>query len=230
MSTTQQTSGSNTSSLQFNPIAQGIYNNLIGTGGNQLNSMIQDPFGNPLYQMGLNQSMKGAQQAGANNMGVLNQNQLTQGLGGQAGAGWLAAQRAMTGRANASILSGANIANVMQALTRQMQATGMGMSFSPQLTGQKGSFSQTQTTGGLGTWLPQLAAAGIGAGMSAATGGMSGAMKAGGPPTSSSGVMGTFPGQSFSGFSGFPSSIMSGAGGPMPSFNPMMSSGGGLGQ
>ena len=156
MGTTTKTSGSNTSNLQFNPISQGIYNNLIQGGGKQLGDMINNPFGNALYSMGLGQSQKGAQQQGANNMGVLNQNQRVQGLGGQAGAGWLAAQKAMTGRANASMMSNANVSNVMSALQRQMAATGMGMSFSPQLTGQTGNFSQQQSTGGLGTWLPQF--------------------------------------------------------------------------
>lgn len=211
MGTTTNTSGSNSSQLQFNPVAQGMYNQLIQGGGNQLNQMINNPFGNALYQFGLGQSQKGAQQLGANNMGVLNQNQKAQGLGGQAGQGWLAAQRAMTGRANASMMSQANVGNVMQALQRQMAATGMGMSFSPQLTGQTGKFSQQQSTSGLGTWLPQIA----GMGLSAAMMGMDGGMPSGGggamtAPTNSFGVPGTVPGMSssFTGFSGLPSSIM----------------------
>lgn len=208
MSTTNTTSGSNQSSLQFNPAAQQQYNNLVTSGGNQLQGMINNPFGNALYSMGAAASQKGAAQQGQNNMGVLNQNQKTQGLGGQAGAGWLAAQKAMTGRANASMMSQANVSNVMNALQRQMAATGMGMSFAPQLTGQSGNFSQTQSTGGLGTWLPQVAGmalggltGGLSSGLGAAmtqTGAGSGGGYAAPSTTQGGGIAG--PGSSFTGF------------------------------
>lgn len=162
MGTTTKTSGSNTSSLQFNPQAQSMYNSLISSGGKQLQGYINNPFGNAMYQMGAGQSQRAAQQAGANNMGALNQNQLVQGLGGNAGAGFMNAMRSQTGRSNASMTSQAATSNVLAALQRQMAATGMGMSFSPQLTGQSGSFNQTQSTGGLGTWLPQVMGAAMG--------------------------------------------------------------------
>lgn len=170
MGTTNTTTGSNTSTLNFNPAAQSAYNQFIGSGSSNLLGFMNNPFGNATYQMGAGQSQKGAQQAGQNNINALLQSMTTQGLGGQAGQGWLAAQGAQTGRANQAISSQANISNVMAALQRQMQATGMGLSFSPQLTGQSGNFNQTQSTSGLGTWLPQL----LGAGLSAFTGGMTG--------------------------------------------------------
>lgn len=176
MGTTQNTTGSNTSTLNFNPAAQNIYNQLTGSGGSVLSGYMNNPFGNAMYQMGAGQSQKGAQQAGSNNIQALLQNMLTGGIGGQSGQGFQTAQMAQTGRANQSISSQANISNVMSALQRQMAATGMGMSFSPQLTGQSGNFSQQQTTGGLGTWLPQL----LGAGLGAATGGLFGGMGGGG--------------------------------------------------
>lgn len=227
MGTTQNTSGSNQSNLQFNPAAQSQYNNLITGGGNQLSQMINNPFGNALYQLGLGQSQKGASQQGANNMGALNQNQKVQGLGGQAGQGWLAAQRAMTGRANSSMMSQANVGNVMNALQRQMQATGMGMSFSPQLTGQTGNFNQQTSMSGLGTWLPQLMSGVANAGMNLATGGMgglgaamtqTGAGSGGGyaaPSTTQGGGIGG-AGSSFTGFGAAPPSAGGG-------FNPILS-------
>lgn len=178
MGTTSTTTGSNTSNLNFNPLAQGVYNNMVQGGGSVLGGYINNPFGNAMYQMGASQSAKGAQTAGQTNMQALLQNMKAQGLGGQAGQGWLAAQQSNTGRANQAMSSQANVSNVLAALQRQMAATGMGMSFSPQLTGQSGNFSQTQQTGGLGTWLPQLLGAGLGAGMGAMTGGMSGFGKA----------------------------------------------------
>lgn len=222
MSTTNTTTGSNQSTLQFNPLAQGVYNNMISGGGSVLGGYINNPFSNAMYQMGASQSAKGAQQAGQTNMQALLQNQKALGLGGKAGQGWLGAQQAQTGRANQAMSSQANVSNVLAALQRQMAATGMGMSFSPQLTGQSGTFNQQQTTSGLGTWLPQLMGAGLSAGLGAMTGGASsvlgGAMKMpsymnGGPAMSSafpgfgaSGMQGTIPGimNGSSPFSGMP--------------------------
>lgn len=208
MGTTNTTTGSNTSSLQFNPIAQGVYNNLQQGAGSTLGVYINNPFGNAMYQMGASQTAKGAQTAGNTNMQALLQNMKAQGLGGQAGQGWLGAQQAQTGRANQAMAAGGNVQNVLAALQRQMAATGMGMSYSPQLTGQSGNFSQSSTQSGLGTWLPQLLGAGLSAGMGAMTGGAStaltGAMKmpsympGGGPSGGSAfpgfGMTGSIPG------------------------------------
>jgi hypothetical protein len=226
MGTTNTTSGSNTTGLNFNPVAQQIYNSLIGGGSNILQGYMNNPFGNPAYTMGAQQSQAGAQQAGNNNMQALNQNALTNGLTGQAGAGFMSAQKAQTGRANQSMSSQANIQNVMQAIQRQMSAAGTGMSFSPQLTGQTGSFQQTSSTGGLGTWLPQLLGGLGGAALSGLT------MSPGSPgsningtapgwmngpnlqaPTGAGGLSGTLPG--FSG--GSLSSLLSNPGNGAPS-------------
>lgn len=197
MGTTNKTTSS--SDLQFNPQAESIYNSLTGSGSKVLQGYMDNPFGNSAYKLGLSQSMQGAQQGGQNNMNMLGQNQLVSGMTGSAGQGWLGAQKAQTGRANQSMMSQANIQNVMQALQRQMGATGMGMSFSPQITGSTGQ--QTQSTGGLGTWLPQL----LGTAAGAAMGGMGGMGAGGGGGMSS--VMGgssaSFPNMS-SGFAGAP--------------------------
>ena len=173
MSTTQTTSGTNSSNLSFNPTAESMYNQLISGGGNVLSGYINNPFGNSAYTMGAQQSQAGAQQAGQNNMNSLMQNMKTSGLSGQGGAGFKQAQMAQTGRANQSMSSQANIQNVMQALQRQMQASATGLSFSPQLTGQSGQFSQQQSSSGLGTWLPQLLGAGLSLGTMGSTAGAS---------------------------------------------------------
>lgn len=211
MSTKQQTQGSNTSQLQFNPLAQQMYNQLVSGGGGVLKGYINDPFGNAFYQLGAGQSQRGAQQGGANNMAALQQLMRTTGFGGQAGAGFSAAQQARTGRANQAMSSQANTQNVLSALQRQMAAAGTGLSFSPQLTGQTGNFSQTSQTSGLGTWLPQLLAGGISAGMGAMTGGasMMGAMS----PYAS----GTGPGNAGA-FNGVPSPALN-----APSYMPINS-------
>lgn len=214
MGTTNTTTGSNTSSLNFNPASQSIYNALIAGGSNTMLGYMNNPFNNPAYTMGAAQGQKGAKQLGANAMGALNQNQLAQGLGGQAGQGWLGAQRAQTGRANQSLSSQANIQNVLSAMQRQMAAAGTGLSFSPQLTGQTGNFSQTQQTSGLGTWLPQVMGAGLGALTGGMTGGLSTMMQAGGG--------GGFGG-GFSGGNMFQSMYPGGAGSP---FGGLTNSGG----
>jgi hypothetical protein len=148
MPTQQNTS----TSLGFNPGAEGVYNQLIGGAGNVMNGYINNPLGNPTYQLGLGQSIKGASQSGANNMNMLTQLMKTSGMGGSAGQGFLGAEQAQTGRANQSMLSNANLSNVMQAFQRQMQASGSAMSFSPQLAGSSGTSSQ----GGLGQFLPLI--------------------------------------------------------------------------
>ena len=175
MPTTNTTTGSNTSNLQFNPTAQSIYNQLISGGGNVLSGYMNNPFGNAAYTQGAQASQKGAQQAGGNNMQALMQNMLTSGIGGQAGNAFKGAQLAQTGRANSAMSSQANIQNVQQALQRQMAAAGTGLSFSPQLTGSSGTFSQNSSPGGLGTWLPQLLSGVGGAALGAATSGASAA-------------------------------------------------------
>lgn len=167
MGTTNTTTGNNTSSLQFNPIAQGIYNNLIGSGSNVLSGYINNPFGNSAYTLGAAQSQQGAMQAGNNNMQALNQSALTNGLTGQSGAGFMAAQKAQTGRANQAMSSQANVQNILSALSRQMSAAGTGMSFSPQLTGQSGNFIQQSNSSGTGTWLPQVASMAMSGGLGA---------------------------------------------------------------
>lgn len=171
MSTTQNTTGSNTSNLQFNPAAQTQYNNLVSQGGSQLSQMIQSPFSNPMYSFGAQQSAQAANQAGNNNMAALNQAQTTGGLSGQAGQGFAAAQKAQLGRANASMKSQAATGNVLNALQRQQTAIGTGLSFSPQLTGSSGTNQSSTSMSGLGTWLPQLLGTAISAGTTAATAG-----------------------------------------------------------
>jgi hypothetical protein len=171
--------GTNTSGLQFNPLAQSTYNNLVGGAGGVLGGYINSPFGNPSYTLGAAQSAQGAQQAGGNNMAALMQNMLTSGMGGQAGAGFKQAQLAQTGRANQALTSQSKIQNVLGALQRQMSAAGTGLSFSPQLTGQSGSFKSQNFPSGLGTWLPQVLSGAAGIGLAGATGGASLGLTAG---------------------------------------------------
>lgn len=189
MGTQTDNTSSQSQNMQFNPVAQGAYNSMVGSGSNVLNQYMQNPLSNPMYNLGLQQSMKGASQAGQNNMGALQSQMKTSGMGGTAGQGFQTAQTAQMGRANQAMSSQANMANVMQALQRQMSATGMGMSFSPQMTGTSGSSQSQTSTGGLGTWLPQLLGAAGGmmtGGLSSMLGGATSALTPG--PGASSGA------------------------------------------
>lgn len=210
MPTQQQTNSSSSTGMQFDPGSLSTYQNLTKGGGNVLSGYINNPFGNPMYNLGLANSMRGAQAAGQNNMNALNQNQKVSGMSGNAGQGWLGAQRAMMGRSNQAMSSQANMSNIMQAFQRQMGATGMGMSFSPLMTGQSSTGSQTQSTSGTGTWLPQLLGAGMGAAMMGMSGGASAGAKAGG------GAGSIMPSSFSSSFGG--SNPVSGLTSPFPGF------------
>lgn len=171
MSTKQESTSNNT--LNYDPSSLALYKKLTSGGGNVLSQYMNNPLSNPWYNLGLGQSMKGATQLGQQNMNTMTNNMKVSGIGGGAGNAFQQAMTSNIGRGNQSLRSQANLGNVFQALQRQMTATGMGMSFNPLLTGESGK--STQQTSGLGTWLPQLLGSLAGAGMSAATGGMSGA-------------------------------------------------------
>lgn len=227
MGTQTQTTSNQQSGLQFDPSSMMTYQNLTKSGGNVLNQYMNNPLSNPFFNLGQSQGQSAAMKLGGQNMSMLQQMMRTSDLAGGAGQGWLGAQKAKTGRANQSMRSQANLSGIMNAFQRQMGATGMGMSFSPLVTGQTSKGQQTQSTGGLGTWLPQLIGTGMGAAMMGMSGGMGGGMPftSGGAPTAMQGVTGVTPGSSM--FSGFPSGLLNNNP-AMPSFA-AMSMGGGLG-
>jgi hypothetical protein len=168
---TQDTKSSN--ALTFDPKSKALYDKLIGSSGDLLQSWMNNPFGNPLYKLGLGQSQRGAQAAGQQGMGALMNNMKISGITGRAGNAFQQAQVNKMGRTNLGLMSGANVGNVMNALQRQQQATAMGMSFQPLLTGETANSHSQEQTSGLGTWLPQLVGAGLQGAMGMATGGAS---------------------------------------------------------
>lgn len=172
MSTKTTTDSKNT--LNYDSKSKGIYDSLTGSGSNFLQDLIKNPFSNPSYKLGLGQSQRGAQAQGQNSIQALLSQMRTSGMSGNSGNAFQMAQTAKAGRASAGMMSQANIQNIFQALSRQQGAAGQAMAFSPLLTGESGHSTQQQ--GGLGTWLPQLLGAGLGAAGSMFTGGMSGGM------------------------------------------------------
>lgn len=180
MSTQNTTTSNQSTGLTFDPGSLSLYKGLTGAGGNVLKGYMNNPFGNAFYKMGAAESQKGANALGQQNINAMQQIARTSGLGGNAGTGWLQAQKARTGRANQSLRSQAQMSNIQAALQRQIGATGMGMSYSPLMTGQTSSGKTTQETSGLGTWLPQVLGAGLGMATSMATMGAGGGAASGG--------------------------------------------------
>jgi hypothetical protein len=195
MSTKNETDSQNT--LNYDPASLALYKKLTQGGGNVLSQYMNNPFGNAWYNLGLGQSMRGATQLGQQNINALTNNMRVSGIGGGAGNAFQQAMMSNIGRGNQALRSQANMGNVFQALQRQMQATGMGMSFNPLLTGETGKSTQTQS--GLGTWLPQLIGTLGGAAMGAFGGGamgagaMPGMPKTGGPMSVSGGFGNLMP-------------------------------------
>jgi hypothetical protein len=173
MSKKTQTDSKSDSTLKFDPASKGIYDLLTKAGSGQLLQQIQNPFGNPAYQLGLGQSQKAAGQAGQNLMKTLQQNQKVSGLFGNGGNAFQMAQQGKIGRTTAGLQSNANIQNIMNAFARQQGSIAQAMSFNPLMTGEKSNSQQTQTTSGVGSWLPQVAGMAMQAGLGMATGGAS---------------------------------------------------------
>ena len=164
------------STNQYTPQATAAQNTLSNT----WSPMVQNPFNNPQYNMGLQQTQNAANQTSMNAIRNAMQNFNMSGMGN------------LTGGARASLLSGLGrsaTANRMQgffnnwntAIGQQQFGSDVLGGLSGQLAGQK----TTQKTSGLGTWLPQVAGAALGFAAAPFTGGASllgaaGAMGAGG--------------------------------------------------
>lgn len=158
-----------TSTNQFDPQSmnryQGAQNALIS----KASQMWQDPFSNPMYNMGLQMQMNAANTLNAGvNRNAMSNFQMS-GMGN------------LTGGARASLLSGLSrqsagtrqqgfFNNFQNAQSNMWNSASLLSSIQPLGTGQ----TNVQKTSGLGTWLPQLAGAAIGAGMGMMTGGMTG--------------------------------------------------------
>ena len=170
MSTKKTTTTTN----QYDPTSKAAQEALTKGGSSVMQGYMNNPFSNPAYTQGLQQSMRGATQAGQNNMAALQSQMRTSGMSGGAANAFQMAQMGRIGRANSALMSQANISNVQNALSRQMGAAQSGLNYNPLQTGQ----NAVQQTSGTGTWLPQLAGAALGAGMGMMTGGMSSALGA----------------------------------------------------
>lgn len=160
MSTTKTTTN------QYNQQGMQNYNAYQGALNPILSGYAQNPFGNPFYRLNLANNMAQANQAGMN----MNQNALSQfNMTGMGGAPSGARTQLMTslGRYGSSLNQGAFMGAAQNAFANQWNAIGQMNAFQPLQTGQ------TQKTGGLGSWLPQVAGIAAGAALAPFTGGMS---------------------------------------------------------
>jgi len=152
---------------KYDPGSMQAFQGMMGALTPTLPGFMTNPFGSP--QFGLEQQMgtRQAQGLGQQSMSGLLQNMTASGLQGGASSPAGLEMQQNQGRANTGLQAQLGFMNpMMNALQRQQQAMQLGAGYRPLQTGG----TQTQSTGGLGTWLPQM----IGAGMGMATGGMGG--------------------------------------------------------
>lgn len=239
--TTTNSSGTQDSNQKttFDPGSMQRYQSWGNQMFGQLGNMFQNPLGSPFFNQNMQASSRAATSLAGRNMSNSMLNYGRSGIG--AGSMFGGARNALLsqlGRYSSGMqFQGFNNA-VNNAQTNMWNAGQLGSSlFQPLQTG--GTFhgtnsnTQTQSTGGLGTWLPQLAGAALGA----ATGGLGGAVggigkmisNVGGSAANSAmnnslGSGGVFSGgQNFFQPTAFPGASSPGTG---ASYNPFMPGGG----
>lgn len=157
MSTTTSTTGN------FNQAGMNAYNSTQPGFASNVNSYMNSPFSNPFFQQQQQMGTNQANMMGQSSMSSLMGNMRTQGMQQNSPAALqMIQQQGMQNSANRANLG---FQNPMQnAFTAQQNAMGMAGQYKPLQTGQ------TQSQGGLGSWLPQL----LGGGLSMLTGGLLG--------------------------------------------------------
>lgn len=154
----------------------GTYQSLQpGIQKNMANDMQLDPTKSSTFNLGLQNALNSnallKQRAASNLTG----NMAASGFAGNSNA-FQQAQLNRMGRAGSSMDAQSTNQNFLNYDMLRRQATGQSMNYRPLQTGQTGQ--STQTTSGLGTWLPQVIGAGAQIGMGIATGGASTAASA----------------------------------------------------
>jgi len=208
MSTKQTTTGSNQTAFQFAPGSVDLWSQNAKQWLPFAQGLYQNPFNNQMFQQ---ENAIGQDQANA--VGGRNKSNLlanANALGYNTTGGLFQSQLQRAGRDTGTLQAQAFRGAVGNANQRAMQGLAMSSAFQPLMTGSNSNFNQTQTQSGLGTWLPQLAGAAIGAGMGFATGGASTAAGAG-ASAAGAGVGST--GSGMSAFGGGIGNIMGGLGG-----------------
>lgn len=173
MSTKNTTTSSGSTGFQFDPNSMGAYQKNLATNMPFLQSNVTNPYGSSAFQQ--QSTINSDQAAKMGQRGVSNVANNAAAMGySTSGAGFNSMLQRAGQQTNALQASGFRNA-VTDANTRQMQSSQMLNSFQPLMTGSNNNSTSTQQQSGLGTWLPQLAGAAVGAGMGMATGGASSA-------------------------------------------------------
>lgn len=159
------------STNQYNQGSMGVFNQMQGGIGSNLQDFMNNPMQSSFFNTQLQMAQKANAQRGSANNQMLLQNSRTGGYNGNLPA-FMQSQLAQQNRSTSA--NNANSFNNLLLGANQLRfgATQSAMNYKPLQTGNTNVQSQT----GLGTWLPQLA----GAAMSAATMGMGGGMTGGG--------------------------------------------------
>ena len=166
MSTTKTTTSSQQN--QYDPGSMSTYQNLTGAGGQAISDEIRNPYGNMFFNQQL--QMMRRQQGQSQLQGQQSLQQRAQAMGiNPSSPQYFSQLNKLQRQGEAGEAQGyGNL--LLNAANLRQGAIGAAMNYRPLQTGQTGK--QTESTGGLGTWLPQVA----GMGLSALTGGMGGGM------------------------------------------------------
>jgi hypothetical protein len=149
----------------------GSYNTLMSQFGPLLSGFMNNPFGTQQFKMGQQLGNSQAQNLNQTATSGLINNMTGSGMAG--GASNPAAAEMLQNQARQGTNTTANLGFIQptqNALQMQQNAIGTAANFKPLQTGG----TNTQSTQGLGTWLPQLAGAALGGLSSAFTGGLTG--------------------------------------------------------
>lgn len=153
------------STNSYDPNSMNAFTSMTNALGPAVSGYINNPFGNPFFQQQQQMGTQQANFAGQTAMSNIARNTSMSGIGSNSPAALEMMNNQM--RANSNTRANLGFMNpVNNALLMQQNAMGTAANYKPLQTGQ----TNVQTTSGLGTWLPQVAGAAIGA----ATGGMGG--------------------------------------------------------
>lgn len=184
---------------------------------NWTQDMQLDPTKSSTYNLGLQKMQGAASQIAARNKENFFGNMTAGGYSGNNLSGVQQQGLMGLGMGASSLTANAFNQNYMNYDMLRRQTTSQAAGYKPLQTGG----TQTQTTSGLGTWLPQVVGAGLGAAAGFATGGLSTAL--GGASSGFGGAKGSSAGGNFSPFGG---GFGSGANGGGGGFNPNFGGGG----
>src|SRR5258708_3082971 len=160
-----------TSSAQFDPNSMGVFQGLTSTYGKSIQDLIQNPYSNMMFntQMGMGNQALQTQEASGNQAML----QRAQAMGINPSSPMFQQMMAQQQRGGQGRQSDMFNNLLLQASQLRQGAIGQAGAYRPMQTGS----TEEKKQSGLGTWLPQLIGAGLGAAGGAMTGGLS---KAGG--------------------------------------------------